>query len=102
MKIGRFAHLLYICHISLHAHALSLRRGRRGRIQTYKMKQKNIHPTPATHAVASPRRKGATALYYAVGFVLLWIFSTWVYGDVFRHIADENNGTSAVKMHNTR
>ena len=90
MKIGRFAHLLYICHISLHAHALSLRRERRGRIQTYKMKQKNIHPTAPAHAVASPRRKGATALYYAVGFVLLWIFSTWVYGDVFRHIADEN------------
>ena len=29
-------------------------------------------------------------LYYAVGFVLLWLFATLTYGEVFRHIADEN------------
>ena len=45
---------------------------------------------------ASPPRDAAahhrvwTLAYYTVGFVLLWIFSSVIYGDVFRHIADEN------------
>lgn len=27
---------------------------------------------------------------HVVGFVLLWVFCVWIYGDVFRHIAEEN------------
>lgn len=27
---------------------------------------------------------------YGLGFLLLWVFCSWTYGDVFRHIASEN------------
>ena len=48
--------------------------------------------TPAAPQSAAPLRPRAwtPVLYYAVGFVLLWLFATLTYGEVFRHIADEN------------
>ena len=54
------------------------------------MKGKPHTPTALQSAAPLRLRAWTPVLYYAVGFVLLWLFATLTYGEVFRHIADEN------------
>lgn len=69
-------------------------------------KKKNTHssfstktPKPAAgvkpKATPQPRMKSVNKYFssrwiYGIGFILMWIFTSWTYGDVFSHIAAEN------------
>ncbi len=60
---------------------------------TSSSRPKTQHPDGASgqqkSGAAAPRRRGVRWVY-GVGFILLAVFTIWTYGDVFRHVADEN------------
>lgn len=47
-------------------------------------------PAPRSAAPAPAGSKRQSAIIYGVGFLLLALFCSWIYGDVFRQIAEED------------
>lgn len=88
------------------AHYPNLKKGRRMNstltANSNMGKQKTTSATPNADKKAKPlanetasnkgrfQRPLSQKWVYGLGFLLLWVFCSWTYGDVFRHIASEN------------